>query len=259
MPLKKVLGVDLHGTLLDKFWKIDSGIALKISKILFDLKRDFRIYVCSGNDLEFAKEHIPAEIFENTDGLILETGCVYSDGKTEKILVEEKLVKAAKDLELRLRRAQLKGVKYFARRLCTVSLFTRDEFSGEDPECVFDQICEFLDKEEEKLFYATHSDVAVDVVPEGYDKFTGLETVARGREVFAIADSYNDVTLLEKSDYSFAPKNLSPKALRILEGRKKISFLTKTLEKGVLYTSGKYYGDGVSEILETILLYSKNS
>lgn len=260
MHRKKILGVDLHGTLLDKNWKIDSRISQKISQALLNLKKkDFAVYICSGNDLEFAKKYIPFEIFENIDGLILETGCVYSDKKVEKILVDERLVKASKELESKLKKFGLKDVKYFARRLCTVSLFTTDGFSGTGPEHLFDEICKLLDKYDQRLFYATHSDVAVDIIPVGYDKFTGLERVANGGEIFAIADSYNDISLLEKSEFSFAPKNLSPKVIEILGEKKNISILGKTIKRGFLYKSLKPYGEGVSEILESLLVSSTSS
>ncbi|MBN1620332.1 hypothetical protein JW890_06385 [candidate division WOR-3 bacterium] len=254
MPRKNLIGVDLHGTLLDAGWKIDEKLAQKISDIFLSLNDRFRIFICSGNDLEFVKKHVSKKILEAVEGLVLETGCVYSDKTSEKVILSEEIIFSVKELQKELKKADLGSIKYFARRLATVSIFTDDGTSGEPPEKLFEKVKVFLSDKKITGFYATHSDVAVDIVPSGEDKYLGLRKIDKDASIFSIADSLNDLPLLVEADYSFAPSNLSKKIFSRLAGKKEILTLKKgvPLEKGKLYLSEKSHGEGCADILEFI-------
>ncbi len=254
MLRKNLIGVDLHGTLLDAGWKIDEHLARIIANLFLSLKSRFRIFICSGNDLEFVKDHVPGEILEEVEGLVLETGCVFSDKVSEKAIMSDEICFSVKELQKALKKADLGNIKYFARRLSTVSIFTDDGTSGEPPENLFEKVKNFLSERKITGFYATHSNVAVDIVPLGADKYLGLRKIDGGAQIFSIADSFNDLPLLEKADYSFAPSNLSEKIILRLKGKKEIVTLKNkvSLEKGKLYLSEKPYGEGCADILEFV-------
>ena len=87
MTLKYVIGVDLHGTLLDERWQIENVAKKELIDAIRSIKDFCKVYVCSGNDLTFVKEYVPIELRKHFDGYILETGCVISGGKNEKIII----------------------------------------------------------------------------------------------------------------------------------------------------------------------------
>ncbi|MBN2362727.1 HAD hydrolase family protein [candidate division WOR-3 bacterium] len=261
MPSKRILGVDLHGTLLDENWGIDASLTEEITGLFLELGSNFRIFICSGNDLGFVKDRVPGKIINCLEGLVLETGCVFSDKTTEKVLTEENYANKVKGLEKKLKEMNLGKVKYFARRLSSVSIFTKNGISGEPPEKVFERVLDFLTSDKKNDFYVTHSDVAVDIVPCGHNKLTGLKKIDSGSDVFAVADSFNDLSLLGGADYSFAPYNVSKKAISALRGKKEVAELDKRkpLEKNKLYVSRESYGRGTAEILGYIQNHFRNS
>ena len=71
----------------------------------------------------------------------------------------------------------------------------------------------------------THSDVAVDIIPVGFNKFKGLSMASEAPSLIGIADSLNDIHLIEDADFAFLPANASPALLETLEirGRRVIS------------------------------------
>jgi len=255
---KYAIGIDLHGTLLDTEWKIKDCIKGELVTALERVRKLCRIYVCSGNDLTFIKKYIPEEVQKCMDGYVLETGCVISDGISEEIIASKNLVKEIKELERKLQDKNFKEVKYFARRLATISLFTRTEQEGLDPVEFYPLVRETI-KElgYANKVYATHSNVAVDVVPNGYNKFFGINYVSKGLSVIGIADSLNDIHLVSDADCAFIPANASPSLIQGLRTKnKKIIDLNvgevMQINKNIVLQSQYNETEAVVEILEFI-------
>ena len=205
-----IIGIDLHGTLLDEQWAIKDEIKQDLITQLNEVKKIAKVYVCSGNDITFIHKYIPEDVVKCFDGYVLETGCVVSEGNEEKIIIPQDLIAVIKELESKLKEKNFKQVKYFGRRLITISLFTKDEFSGTDPVEFFPQAMSVVkDLGFEDKVLVTHSNVAIDIIPKGYNKFTGLKYVAGEDQTIGIADSLNDLALITDADYAFIPANAS--------------------------------------------------
>ncbi|MFH1760820.1 MAG: hypothetical protein ABIA63_06935, partial [bacterium] len=58
MDPKYLVGIDLHGTLLDDQWEIKDHLKEPLAEKLEHLKDFCGVYVCSGNDLTFIKKYI---------------------------------------------------------------------------------------------------------------------------------------------------------------------------------------------------------
>jgi len=101
----------------------------------------------------------------------------------------------------------------------------------------------------------TYSSVAVDIIPAGWSKMTGLAAVARGLRTIGVADSMNDLPMLIAADYAFAPANLPDRAVEALrQGGREVRPLAEALElrPGVVYRSRWPETRGVMEILERV-------
>ena len=253
-----VIGIDLHGTLLDSEWKIRDCIKGELVNALKRVKDRCRICICSGNDLTFIKKYIPEEVQECMDGYVLETGCVISDGISEEIIIPKRLVKEIKELERKLKDKNFKEVKYFARRLATISLFTRTEQGGLDPVGFYPRFRETVNELGcGNKVYTTHSNVAVDVVPSGYNKFSGINRISKGFRIIGIADSLNDIHLVSDADYAFIPVNASPGLIHGLKTKSKRIMGLKSEEAGqmgknIVLQSQYNETEAVVEILEFI-------
>ena len=248
------IGIDLHGTLLDKEWKIKAELEQKLIQTLQHLKNFSKIYICSGNYLVFVNQYLSEEVRACFDGYILETGCVISDKKHEKAIVQNEVIKKIKDLEIFLKNKQHKEVKYFARRLATISMFTQHEGKGDDPKSFFEKIKkEIAESRWANDVYVTHSDVAVDIIPRCHNKFTGLFNIAKGLPTIGIADSLNDLHLLKDAEYGFIPGNASPILLYTLNNQGKQIYSLKNFngQKGI-YQSKCDHTQGVVEILQSL-------
>lgn len=251
--LKFVIGIDLHGTLLDNEWEIKSDLLIPLDKALEGVRGFCKVYVCSGNDLTFIHKFIPKEIYRHFDGYVLETGCVISEGKNEDVIVPSPLIEIIRDLEYKLKKKNFPWVQYFARRKSTISLFTRTESEGEPPDAVFPEVKAIVKQlgfgEDVRV---THSNVAVDIIPRGFDKFRGLGHVASGRPTIGIADSMNDIELVRDADLAFIPANASLKLIRELAKKgKSVLDLGDTLpkDKEIVWRSRFSSTRGVLEIL----------
>jgi hypothetical protein len=214
------------------------------------------VYVCSGNDLTFIERYVPAPVRDRFKGYILETGCVLSDGFEEVVLVPGEVLDDIKRLESALKAERIPEVKYFARRLATVSAFTRDEREGTGPEIIFDRIKEMVrELGYSNSVYVTHSNVAVDIIPVGFDKYTALEHVAKGRRTIGIADSLNDSHLILNADHGFVPKNASSALMELTghEGRSPVPLAdTATSSEISIRSSEKQSTECVIEVLRFI-------
>lgn len=253
---KCVIGIDLHGTLLDRQWKIKPDVKPALIEALIAVKAFCMVYVCSGNDLTFIEKYIPKDVRQCFDGFVLETGCVISDGKNEEVVVQEQSVKLIKELEAKLKEKQFKEVKYFARRLATISMFTKTEKAGAAPDAFYHRAkaavraLGFAD-----TVIVTHSSVAVDIIPTGHNKFSGIGRVAKGLRTIGIADSLNDSNLITDADYAFLPANASPKLFAVLsEAGKKIVPLDKAegLRKNTVLQSRHNNTEAVVDVLRFI-------
>ncbi len=223
MP-RYLIAIDLHGTLLDGQWEIKPGIRKELVANLQAVRDFCKVYVCSGNDLTFIEDHVPPELRECFDGYILETGCVISDGTDEKTIVPEHMINDIKCLEARLKESKPSHVKYFARRLATISMFTTDASGGVDPDMIYPGIRDLVREfgYDERVL-VTHSSVAVDIIPRGYNKFSGIEHLSDGLQTIGIADSLNDYHMILHADHSFVPANSSPKLIDKLKGNGKVA------------------------------------
>lgn len=243
------IGIDLHGTLLDKDWNIPEELHPGLEEILKDLKPFCRIYTCTGNDLTFARDRIPPRLFRLFNGFVLETGCVISNGKTEEILVgDRKTLEFIKNLETGLKEQEFQKVDFFARRLATISLFTRD------PPGLQKTIRSFIDKMGlRERVNVLHSSVAVDIVPKGYNKYSGIKTVSRGTKTIGIADSMNDTALLLNTDFAFMPGNAPSELLALLNERnRRVLKIGGRMKVGAVMQSDKKETFGLLEILNFI-------
>ncbi len=242
------IGIDLHGTLITNDEFLSKGSESELVEVLESKPENAKLYICTGNDLSFIKRKIPG-ILPYFDGAVLETGCVISeDLDTEEIIVPETIVKQIKELELTLIDCDYPEVYKFARRLSSISMFTRHGMSLED----------FFGKISEELKYidyarVTRSSVAVDIIPSKHDKYNGLEFFARSNGIIvAIADSLNDIEWLKKADYSFMPSNADPAAVEQLCPMRRRKVLGDDFDIKSFYISDRKETFGVTDILKFI-------
>ena len=242
--MKIYIGIDLHGTLLNKQEKITESFQKALYASLKKLKAKAKLFVCTGNDLPFVKEVIPQHIFSLFDGCVLETGCVVSDGAKEVVKVPAKIQdlsqKLRKKLENRFPETE------FRRRLTTISLFCSN------PKNFAKNVEDFVNKSRYiEDFDVTYSSVAVDVIPKGWDKFIGMKMIAGKNKIIGIADSMNDFGLLERSHFSFIPSNAPPEIInKLQENGKRVVNITKTgLDQELVIQANHPDVEGVIEIL----------
>jgi len=97
------VGVDLHGTLIEDGEYVRSELLEGLKAAFRGLGDSFRLFVCTGNDLPFVARKVPEDVLGFFDGLVLEHGCVLSDGVGEEVIVGEETVQAVKEMEEGLR------------------------------------------------------------------------------------------------------------------------------------------------------------
>jgi hydroxymethylpyrimidine pyrophosphatase-like HAD family hydrolase len=245
---KYIIGLDLHGTLLEPGEILRPELMPALIGGLHKIADRAVLFLCTGNDLEFVDRKIPADLRDCFHGYVLETGCSWSpDRFQEKVLTTPEEQAVIKDLELKLKEERFPEVNYFAHRLTTISMFC-------------DQPKEFYSEVEAAAarlgvrdrVTVTYSSVAVDILPKGYNKFTGLKKVAEGRKTIGIADSMNDAALLLEADFALAPANLAPELKPLLAQRgRPVVPLSKTegLTSPAVPIASKGETEGVLEIL----------
>lgn len=218
---KHLIGIDLHGTLLDPQWRIPAALETALSDALESLKETCEIAICSGNDLFFINRYLPEHIRKHFDDYVLETGCVISNGLQERVIISPEATADIMRLNKLLQQEKIPGVKYFARRLASISLFTKHENSGIDPASIYQDIVRRVARAGfAGRVMVTHSDVAVDIIPNSYDKLTGLQYLADGRMIIGIADSFNDLAMITGADLAYLPANAGTRLLEELQSRK---------------------------------------
>ncbi len=243
-----ILGIDLHGTLLNKDEKISSDLIEILAEKLKNKPNNLKVYICTGNDASFIRRKIPSAILNYFDGSILETGCTLSfDNQQEIVLTSQKSIKQMKILEEKLKQYNFPEIYKFARRLATISMFTKHEYSVEE---FYQKILDL--KIVDDFARVTYSSVAVDIIPKDFDKYYGLLKVKESfpnAKIIGVADSMNDAELIEKSDYSFVPANYNPKLEKILS--KKFEKLDKApLNSSKIFITKERETEGVIELLD---------
>lgn len=254
MNKKYIIAIDLHGTLLNRDWSISGSLVPPLVSLMKKAKNIADFYTCTGNDLTFVKKHLPKKVFDCFDGFVLETGCVVSDGREEKIITKDKEVEIIKELEKELKKQEFKELNYFARRLSSISLFTKRPYDKNIPRDFYPIVnTKIKELGFENHVFATYSSVAVDIVPKGYNKFTGIKFMAKNKETIGIADSMNDKHLLLDSDYGFMPSNAPPELIGLLKKNgKNISNIddSVSIRKNCVIQSNKEDTRAVLEVLD---------
>src|SRR4030042_6788508 len=121
---KYIIGLDLHGTLLEPGEILRQEIIEPIKSGLESLDKRASRFICTGNDLEFVQRKIASPILVEIDGHILETGCsVSKDNLTEEILTTLAEQNVIWELDCLLRQQKFPEINYFAHRLTTISMF----------------------------------------------------------------------------------------------------------------------------------------
>lgn len=246
-----VIGIDLHGTLLDENECLPLKCVALLREEITKLKRFALVGTCTGNDLLFVKQKL-LSVFELFDFHVLETGCTYSlDGISEKVLCSKsEIAKLARVLKAVREKSFPEVSEDNRRRLSELSFFCKNpaEFCSKIQKVVYEL---GLSRD----LHVTHSSVAVDVIPAGYSKFTGIYAIAKGKKTIGIADSVNDYPLIMKSNFAFMPSNHS-KLLetKISEQGKKIEELEKCtgFNCEVVFKAKSEYCFGTIEILRKI-------
>jgi len=253
------VGIDLHGTLLNERWEIEECHVPVITGLIDDLEQRCDFYICTGNNLEFVDQYVNQQIRDRIKGYVLETGSVYSDKETQHVLVDEERIRKIKELEDKLRNTRLSDALFFAERLATISIFTKYREKGRSPNNLWERISEFVDKNgSSNLFNVTHSDVAVDIVTRGINKYTGLKRVGTSLQIISVADSFNDLEFLMHSAISYIPGNSTiMDKQRMFELPIEIQSISSfkgglVQKRKVFYKSPFPYTKGLIDILETI-------
>lgn len=249
-----VIGIDLHGTLLNKEWVITPNSLSELIVTLNKIKPVSYIFICSGNDLSFTRKVLPLKLRELIDGFILENGCVFSDGIEERLLITNEQAGLIKKLQQELKYSNLPDVLFFASRSGTISLFTKERNRGTAPYDLFNYLENYLKTHPDRSeIFLTHSDVAVDILPAGNSKYVGLNKICPHQNIIAVADSCNDWEFLDRAWQKFMPVNCCSHLEKkfSLKGYQ-INSLDTYLNgnnPSTVYKSSFSYTEGVLEIL----------
>jgi len=222
---KTIIAIDLHGTLLDLDWTITKKSRDELISLLNKMKANFDFYICTGNDFTFVEKYIDKEILKTIHGYILESGCVVYKSHNKTLLTDDITIRKAKEIEEHFISLKLPFIKHFAKRETSVSIFTYDENGGEEPVKHFETIFDILSKHKHAdSFYATWSNVAIDIIPNGYTKWTALKECANDSFVISFMDSNNDKEIALNSDLCIMPNNVSHELIAHLRNNNKLVY-----------------------------------
>jgi len=248
MKKQYTLAIDLHGTLLDKRWKIPATLKHDLEQILKKAHEIAHIYIATGNDYDFVKSHVPQQMYKHIDGYIVETGCFILGMQQLVELVDDETVDKADMIRRYLRQMKYPFVKHFGSRDFTISLFTTNKSGGEPPQNYLQTVQDDLLKHKYgKDFYITYSSVALDIIPVGINKWVALKYIADDTKTVAFIDSYNDKEIALHSDITFLPQNSSPALIEFLEnnGKRVLNINNYILEAGTACLCDESYTAGV--------------
>ncbi|PID29251.1 MAG: hypothetical protein CR982_03155 [Candidatus Cloacimonadota bacterium] len=244
--MEYLVGIDLHGTLLNKEEKIEKGIYKNLITTLKSKPKNMSLFICTGNDLPFVKRKL-GDILRYFDGSILETGAVVSYNNIEETIISNlNDVEKFSSLQKTLEEENFKEVYKFARRLTSISLFVN---YGESVEKFYNKVLDFLKPYDFSYFRVTYSSVAVDIVPKNFDKYTGMRHVSSSATLIGIADSLNDREMLKKCDIAFLPSNYNT-LLPSVTGKDSVNI--KNYSKSCLNIADYDTTKGVDQILNFI-------
>ena len=245
-----IIALDLHGTLLNVEWKISQDNQKILAKLIDELTEYADFYICTGNDYSFVKEFVPQALLNKMTGCVLETGCIVKTDDNEINYINEELQTQILELKEYLKSKDYSFVKYFAERRSTISIFTQDSKSGENPVNFYNQINEdILRHPLSERVYLTWSSVALDIIPKGYSKWETLKMLAEDKQIISFMDSYNDKEIAKNSYLTYLPKNASDKLISYLRSENKLVFpLNKFHPTGnQVFISEKPFSEGVIE------------
>ncbi len=256
-----IIAIDLHGTLIDQNWHFPSQLINEFSTLYYKLNESFDFYICTGNNLDFVIRYLPDEILSLFKGFILETGGVFSDGVSERLLIEPSLIKDIEKLKKEIEKQEFGFIKYFAERKASISAFTQSETEGESPEKYFKIIEEFvLNSDLSDKVYTTYSNVAIDIIPIGVSKFTGIDSIRSNQTIISLLDSMNDIDLALHSNLCFLPSNASKELLNRISYNSINSFqehvkICDFKSSNTIFLCNNSFSFGVIEALEVLASY----
>ncbi|MCB5249635.1 MAG: HAD hydrolase family protein [Candidatus Cloacimonadales bacterium] len=248
---KNIIAIDLHGTLLNKHWQLPKAQQEAFYKSYKRLKDTFDFYICTGNDYSFLTRYLPNKFLTFFKGFILETGALYWEKGEETILIDVDMIEKIKCLEDDLKMADFRFIHYFATRKATISMFTHTEQTGSAPDMYVATIKDFMLSHPLNMFFnITWSNVAIDIIPKGINKYTGIKNVANNVKIISLLDSMNDYDLAINSDVCFLPANSSKKLLDSI----KYSSIDKYNKDFInaIYLCKNDYSEGVIEALNKL-------
>jgi hydroxymethylpyrimidine pyrophosphatase-like HAD family hydrolase len=222
---KYIIAIDLHGTLLDESWQIHKDIQNDLLKSMTALQDFADFIICTGNDYSFVEHHVPSDVLKLFKGCILESGTIYKDQTSSMSLSNETTAEYIVELRDFFVCKNYSFVKYFGERQSTISLFTVDQSGGEVPSTFLTTVLkDFNTHIHADKFYVTWSNVAIDIIPYGFSKWTGINHLANDKKVISFLDSYNDKEIALNSDFVFLPSNSSPELIKTLRQNNKLVF-----------------------------------
>jgi hydroxymethylpyrimidine pyrophosphatase-like HAD family hydrolase len=237
------VGIDMHGTLItDREERIPPALVAPLVEALTAVRSPgiAKVYLCTGNELAFAKRKIEPEVLAQFDGHVLELGCVISDGASETVLAPAETVDMMRSLERALFERDFPEVYKFGERRVAIAAFTKH---GTAPETLQPKVQAVVDERDlVDRVRVVCSSVAVDVVPVGFSKRTGMRRVARGEPVMGIADSMNDAELVLGADLAAVPRNVKPELAAEIE----------RTGAAHVYTSGRDVAAAVIDVLHLV-------
>ena len=252
---KLIIAFDLHGTLLDASWGISQSNMTTILELIDTMSDIADFYLVTGNDFSFVCDYVPASFLEKIDGLILESGSIIHNFKSSTFLIDKKTTENIVELTDYFKNKKYSFVKHFGNRQCTVSLFTTDKTGGQPPESYIEIVNNDLKQHPfSDMFYLTHSNVAIDILPVNTTKYDAIRKVAteKSLEICSFVDSYNDKEIARFSTYTFLPKNVSLDLMKYLNSHNKLIFKCNKfhLVKNLVYISEKSYTEAVIDGLQ---------
>lgn len=241
-----IIGIDLHGTLLNGDERIDSAAESRLIFLLKNRPKNMKLYICTGNDLTFVERKLGDHLYL-FDGSVLETGAVISrDNRSEEVISNKDDINRFKQLEMKLLGYNFPELYKSARRLTSISLFVN---RGESVESFYNKVVDIVGKESD-FYRVTYSSVAVDIVPKDFDKLIGLKSLGKDDDLFVgIADSLNDLELLNRCDLSFVPSNYNSGLDKIVD--RDVLPISQFRSDAMMVASSETSA-GVAEILELI-------
>lgn len=258
---KLIIALDLHGTLLNDDWMIKIEHQNELAEIIDDFVNYADFYICTGNNYDFVERYVPKQILDKIKGCILETGCLIQQDNVKNCLTTEETKEKIKILQAFLEEKKYPFVKYFAKRETTISIFTRDEHTGENPLNFYQVVYDDLTRHPVgDSVYLTFSNVALDIIPVGFNKWNTLKNLSQDCNIISFMDSYNDKDIARQSYLTFLPGNASDRLISYLRNENKLIFKFDKfhITKNHVYISEKLSTHAVIDGLKILKNYLRD-